>query len=162
MLYAANCIEVEMDTMFKTPSRVRRILVVEDDPDFAFLISIILRDAGYLVETAGDAEEAFAEICHGAPDLITLDLHMPRKSGAHFYIEMKSNPQYRNIPVIVVTGLRESAEADTVIRSFLAAEGRPAPEAYFDKPFNRQELVKTVRYCLRCSDKTAGTRESQQ
>ncbi len=145
MLYAANCIEVEMSAVSKTPSRVRRILVVEDDPDFAFLISIILRDAGYSVKTAGDAEEAFAEICHGAsPDLITLDLHMPRKSGAHFYVETKSNPQYRNIPVIVITGLRESTEADTVIRSFLAAEGRPAPEAYFDKPFDRHELVRAV------------------
>ena len=138
-----------MGAAHRTPSREKRILVVEDDPDFACLISIILRDAGYSVKTAGDAEEAFAEISHRIPDLITLDLHMPRKSGAHFYIEMKSDPKYRDVPVIVISGLRESREADAVIQSFLSAQGRPAPKAYFDKPFDRHELVRVVMRSLR-------------
>lgn len=126
----------------------RNILVVEDEPDFASLISVIMREAGYSVTTVSDGEEALAEVSRRVPDPITLDLAMPRKSGAHFYREMKSKQEYRGIPVIVITGLRESREADVVIRSFLEAEGTPDPDAYFDKPFNRHELVKAVEHCL--------------
>jgi len=123
------------------------ILVVEDEPDFASLISIILRNAGYSVTMVFDGEEALAEISRHVPDLITLDLQMPRKSGAHFYREIKSRQEYRNIPIIIITGLPQSPEADVVVRSFLAADGRP-PEAYFDKPFDRHKLVETVDHCL--------------
>ncbi len=137
-----------MNTDSKPASDSRRILVLEDDLDFAFLISVILHDAGYSVTVCGNTVEALAEISRRVPDLITLDLHMPCKSGAQFYVELKSNPQYRDIPIIVITGLRESLEADTVIRSFLAADGRPAPAAFFDKPFNRHELVRVVARCL--------------
>ena len=124
------------------------ILVVEDEPDFAALISVILREAGYSVTTVSDGEEALAEVSRKVPDLITLDLQIPRKSGPLFYRQMKSRQEYRSIPVIVITGVRESREADVVLRSFLEAEGKPAPDAYFDKPFDRHELVKIVEHCL--------------
>ena len=128
-----------------------RVLVVEDDPDFASLISIILRDGGYSVTTARDGEEAMDEVSRSIPDLITLDLQLPRASGAHFYCQIRSKDEYQRIPIIVITGLRASQEADFVIRSFLGGEGRAAPDAYFDKPFSRHELVRTVEYCLhRC------------
>ncbi len=129
------------------------ILVVEDEPDFASLISIILREAGYSVRTVGDGEEALAEVSRHVPNLITLDLQMPRESGAHFYRKMKSRPEYKDIPVIIITGLRQSQEADIVIRSFLEQHGK-APEAYFDKPFDRHKLVETVDHCLQ---QTSGT-----
>ncbi len=123
----------------------KRVLVVEDEADFAALMESMLRGLGYDVSVACDGVEALSQVQNSAPDVITLDIMMPRRSGALFYRQLKSQEALRNIPVIVVTGLRrEEPEWDGIIRSFLEFEHVPRPQAYLDKPVERDVLGKLI------------------
>ena len=127
----------------------RRILIVEDESDFAALLCSILVKAGYMVSTACNGEEAFAEVQRTRPDLITLDIQMPRQSGAHFYRKLKSNEQYEAIPVVVVTGLtRDDRDMEHVLHRFLETEHIPHPEAYVEKPIEESDLLEAIERAI--------------
>jgi len=124
----------------------QHILVVDDEPDFVAYLETILREDGFTVSSAFDGEEALSCVRETPPDLVTLDIQMPRKTGVLFYREMKSNVQLRAIPVIVVTGLRQLSEyAGPFVERFFEVDGLPLPEAYLDKPVDRDKLMSLVR-----------------
>jgi CheY-like chemotaxis protein len=127
----------------------QRVLVVDDEPEFAELVAQLLLAAGYEVAVAFDGEAALAQVRACAPDLITLDIRMPRKSGLLFYRQIKSREAYRHIPVIVITGLiRDDRDWENFIRSFLEVDHLPRPQAYMDKPFEEEELLEVVEKVL--------------
>lgn len=131
------------------PKTTKNVLVVEDEPDFAALIASVLRKQGYEVAIACDGEEALKEVNRSAPDLITLDIQMPRKGGLHFFREMKSHDEFRRIPVVVITGVtRGDPDMETLLQSFLEVDHVPAPEARLEKPFDNQELIDIVARAL--------------
>src|SRR5260370_32010140 len=90
--------------------RPARILVVDDQPSIAGLMSQLLTMRGYEVVTAADALQAQAEVRRQAPDLILSDVRMPGKSGYEFCRELKSDPATRLIPFVFITGLTDSAD----------------------------------------------------
>ena len=91
-----------------TGRRVPRILVVDDHPSIAGLMSQLLTLRGYEVVTAADAVEAEAEVRRQAPDLILSDVKMPGKSGYELCRELKGDPATRLIPFVLITGLTDS------------------------------------------------------
>ena len=121
----------------------RTILVVDDDPDFVAYLKTILEGAGYLVTTAFDGEEALRYVERAPPDLVTLDINMPRKSGVLFYRQMKSShdPRLRSIPVIVITGM-------PLMSDYFNDRFPAAPERVFDKPITKDSLVTAVAELL--------------
>ena len=124
----------------------KHVLVVEDEPDFAALLRSILVKAGYSVGTAHNGDVAFSQVREARPDLITLDIQMPKKSGALFYRKLKADEKFREIPVVVVTGLtRDDKDMESVIRSFLEPENVPHPEAYVEKPVDGPHLLRTIQ-----------------
>jgi CheY-like chemotaxis protein len=123
----------------------KHVLVVEDEPDFAALLRSILENAGYRVTTAFDGESAFEQLVRDKPDVITLDIHMPRKSGLFFYRKVKRNRGFRNIPAVIVTGLtQDNPEMETLIHTFLKREKLPHPEACLEKPVGERRLLETI------------------
>ncbi|MBV8817689.1 MAG: response regulator, partial [Acidobacteriaceae bacterium] len=82
---------------------VCRILIVEDDPDTRAMVSGILQREGFLVDTATDGIEGLRLIEASPPDLILLDLMMPNMDGFEFAERMRSRPDWRQIPIIVLT-----------------------------------------------------------
>ena len=70
-------------------SEKKVVLIVDDEPDFRVYLSTFLEDNGFLTVTAKDGDEALAKVQRNRPDLITLDITMPEKSGVRFYREMK-------------------------------------------------------------------------
>jgi CheY-like chemotaxis protein len=135
--------------MSSDPAKATHVLVVDDEPDFAALLRSILIKAGYTVATASHCEDAMKELNRKTPDLITLDINMPEKSGVFFYRDIKSRPEFRGIPVIVVTGLtRDDKEMENIIRSFLETQNVPHPEAYLEKPVTGSSLRKAVETAL--------------
>ena len=130
----------------------KHVLVVEDEPDFAYLLRSILMNAGYTVATAYTCEEAFSEVCKTRPDIITLDILIPRKSGVFFYRKLKAQERFRDIPVVVVTGLTRDKEMENLIRTFLEADDVPYPEAYLEKPVDGPSLLKTIEEAMSTSN----------
>ena len=95
--------------------QVPRILVVDDNPAIAALMSQLLSMRGYEVVTAADAHEAEAEVRRLAPDLVLSDVRMPGKSGYELCREFKSDPATRLIPFVLITGLVDSADRKSVV-----------------------------------------------
>ena len=130
-----------------------KALVVEDDPDYAVLLARTLEDDGFAVRIATDGEHALNAVQKERPDVITLDIQMPRKSGLLFYRQLKCNPEYRRIPVVVVTGItRGDRDTEVFIRTFLEVDHLPLPAAYLEKPAEAEDLLNTVRASLRANN----------
>lgn len=125
-------------------------LVVEDERDYAELIATVLEGDGYSVEYAVDGADALDRVRTRRPDVITLDVQMPRKSGIQFYRELKSDPAFAEIPVVVVTGItKDDRDMETFVRAFLEVEHLPMPDAYLEKPVDNQDLLRVVGDALR-------------
>lgn len=119
----------------------QHILVVEDEPSIAELISINLTHAGYTVSRALQADEALLLLRNTKPDLVILDWMMPGKSGVQFARELKSNPATQATPILMLTAKGE--EADKVLGLDAGADD------YVTKPFSPKELVARVKALLR-------------
>jgi two-component system, OmpR family, phosphate regulon response regulator PhoB len=119
----------------------QNILVVEDEPSIAELISVNLTHAGYAVSRALQADEALQLLRNTKPDLVILDWMMPGKSGVQFARELRSNPSTQAIPILMLTAKGE--EADKVLGLDAGADD------YVTKPFSPKELVARVKALLR-------------
>jgi CheY-like chemotaxis protein len=136
--------------MDKYEGHIVSALVVEDEPDYANLIARILEEDGYSVTTASDGIEALDRVRAIRPDVITLDVQMPHKGGVQFYRELKSDPEFNEIPVVVITGItRDDKDMENFVRAFLEVEHLPMPDAYLEKPVENEELLRVVRDALR-------------
>ena len=120
----------------------RRILIVDDDPDFAAAIAKILTTAQYEVEQAGSLQGGMKAIEERRPDLILLDVMMEKyDDGFNMCYDLKHDERYQDIPVIMitavteVTGLKFSPDTDG---EYLQAEG------YLRKPVNAEVLLEKV------------------
>ena len=91
-----------------------RILVVDDNPGIANLMSQLLTMRGYDVVIASDAQEAEAEVKREPPDLILSDVRMPGRSGYELCRDLKENPATRLIPFVLITGLSDSKNTEVV------------------------------------------------
>ena len=114
----------------------KKILIVDDEEDIRLYLSTLLGDQGYETVLAKDGEEAWKQVEGNSPDLITLDISMPEKSGIKFYREMKADDRWKKIPVIIVTGVSED------MRKFLSSRHQvPPPDGYVAKPINQEEIL---------------------
>ncbi len=82
----------------------KRILVVDDEADIRAYLSMALEDAGFEVDTAEDGVQALEKVKENPPDLVSLDLVMPKGSGAQFHRAMNKDEKLAKIPILVVTG----------------------------------------------------------
>ena len=118
-----------------------RILVVEDEPAIAELISINLRHAGFEVTIAGDAEQAQVAVDGILPSLVVLDWMLPGQSGHALARAWRAQPRTRELPIIMLTARAE--EADKVAGLDAGADD------YLTKPFSTNELLARIRAVLR-------------
>jgi two-component system alkaline phosphatase synthesis response regulator PhoP len=86
-----------------------KILLVDDDPDVRMAIGTVLEAEGYWLKTARDGIECLDRIREERPDLLILDLLMPRKDGFAVIRELRENPKYRDLPILILTAVREDA-----------------------------------------------------
>ena len=117
------------------------ILVVDDDPDAREFISTVLSDSEATVVEAQDGVEALDVARREKPDLVTLDITMPEKSGAEVYAEMRQDDELRDIPVCIVSGQPE-------LRKLIYQRVTPPPDGYLDKPIHEDDLLLSVKKIL--------------
>lgn len=117
------------------------VLIVEDEPSIAELISINLTHAGFTVARAFQADEAVLMMRTTSPDLIILDWMLPGKSGVQFAKELRANPLTQSLPILMLTAKGE--ETDKVLGLDAGADD------YVTKPFSPKELVARVKALLR-------------
>jgi CheY-like chemotaxis protein len=127
----------------------RRVLVVDDEADVRDYLKSALTDAGFLVETAVDGREAMEAVRRHPPDAISLDLVMPRHSGAKFYHDLQKERRYSRIPVLIVTGHAR----DDLGKADFEEMTMSGPEVYLEKPVHPDTYVAAVRRLLGMEDK---------
>ena len=115
-----------------------KILVVDDEPDFVMFISTLLEDNGAIVFAAHDGEEAIKLARREKPDLMTLDLSMPGKSGADVFEAIRADKELEVLQIFIVTG---QPELRKVIYEFDVRE----PEGYMNKPVTEDNFLKNVK-----------------
>jgi DNA-binding response OmpR family regulator len=117
------------------------ILIVDDDPDFVETVSMLLENRGYEVGKAYDAFEGEASIKKRRPDLLVLDVMMPKKSGYEFCKELKSNTWTKDIPIMLLTAVGEAVPTTT----YSHYEGMTTEaEDYVAKPVDAATLAEAV------------------
>lgn len=132
------------------------VLVVDDSPTVRKIVQITLQRENIRVVTAGDGLSALAAVSDTQPDLILLDIVLPRMDGYNICHLVRNNPEYRDLPIIMLSG------KDGI---FDKMRGRLAGSTeYITKPFDSSELVQSVRRYLDTPSarERAARRESQR
>ena len=117
------------------------VLIVDDDPDLVETVCMMLEDKGYEVGKAYDGVEGEEAIKQRRPDLLVLDVMMPRKDGYKLCAELKANSATRDIPIILLTAVGEAVTTT----SYTHAQGMSTEaEEYIPKPVDSKTLVEAV------------------
>jgi CheY-like chemotaxis protein len=123
----------------------KKILVLDDEPNVVIYLETLLRDNGYDTVSASDGSEGMEKALSERPDLITLDISMPEKSGVRFYRELKDSPDLASIPVVVVTAVTGYGGKAEDFQKFISSRKHvPPPEGFIAKPIDRDELLKEI------------------
>ena len=125
------------------------ILIVDDDQDVRMFNTEVVKQNGYDPLVAKNGEEGMNIIKETPPDLIILDVLMPKQSGIKMYRELKTDESLKNIPVIILSGIARR----TFIRSQEALtefgdENVPEPDIYLEKPVEASELADSIKKLL--------------
>jgi len=115
----------------------KKILVVDDEPDVASLLTLMLKSQGYKVITAGDGQEALEKARAEVPDLILLDIMLPRLDGYKVARMLKFDENFSHIPIIMLTAKIQEKDRKTGLEM--------GADAYITKPFDTAALLEKVK-----------------
>ncbi len=125
---------------------MKRLLIVDDEPNLLLAVAACLRGEGYEVETARSGEEALVHVARRVPDLIVSDIRMPRMDGYTLARLLRSNARTDLIPIVFLTAKDDSSDRIAGIRSGV--------DAYLTKPFEPDELVAVIGNILARVERT--------
>jgi DNA-binding response OmpR family regulator len=118
----------------------KRILIADDEPNIVMSLEFLMQTSGYEVRTVGDGEGALAALDEFRPDLVLLDVMMPRRNGFEVCQWIRANPELAHMKVVLLTA--KGRETDVEKGLGLGAD------AYVTKPFATRELVARVKAML--------------
>jgi DNA-binding response OmpR family regulator len=118
----------------------KKILIVDDETAIIKLLSVRLRAEGYAVETAVDGREALDKLISFQPDLMISDVMMPPPNGLELCRRLRSDAQFKNLPIILLSARSMPADRDEGVSS--------GADIYLTKPFQSQELLEHIQLLL--------------
>ncbi len=118
----------------------KRILIADDEPNIVVSLEFLMKREGFEVQVAVDGEAALQAIATQLPDLILLDIMLPKKDGFEVCQQIRANPQWQSVKVVMLT----AKGRDTEVSKGLAL----GADAYMTKPFSTRDLVAQVRQLL--------------
>ena len=119
---------------------MKSILVVEDEPNIVLSLQFLMKKAGFEVRVANDGEEALSLVQDRAPDLILLDVMIPKRDGFDVCQTIRANPEWQNVYIILLTA--KGREVDREKGIALGAND------YVTKPFSTRDLTEKVKQIL--------------
>ena len=128
---------------------MKKVLVVDDDVDIRKVVSKLVEKSGYEAIEAKNGVEGMGKVREHKPDLIILDMLMPKESGVRMYHELKTEESLKDIPVIVLSAIPKKSflRSQKVLDEF-ADQSVPEPEAYIEKPEEPEELIALMKKIL--------------
>jgi len=117
-----------------------RILIADDNPQGVELLEAYLSSTPYELQTAYDGEETLTRVAEWKPDLILLDVMMPKISGFEVCKRLRANPDTRGIAILMVTALDQMSDVDRAVEV--------GTDDYMSKPINKTELLLRIRSLL--------------
>lgn len=117
-----------------------RILIADDEPNMLLSLEFLMRRAGYEVSTAADGQAALDAVEASPPDLVLLDILMPKKSGLEVCQAIRANPALREVKIVLLTAMARDVDRERGLA--LGAD------EYITKPFSTRELIARVRELL--------------
>jgi len=125
----------------------KKVLIVDEDPDIRQFVLIALEEDGYEFVEAVNGQKGYEKAKSEKPDLIVMDVQMPKRDGLSALYGLRQDPETKAIPVILLTGVAEATgvrfTADT-IEEFMGER----PDAYIEKPADPEKLRQTARKLL--------------
>jgi DNA-binding response OmpR family regulator len=126
------------------------VLVVDDEPNILLSLQFLMKNAGYEVRTAKDGDEALAELERGVPDLILLDVMMPKRDGFEVCQRIRGHPQWKVVPIIMLTARGRPIEREKGLA--LGAND------YITKPFSTKAVIARVEAVLANSERDSANK----
>jgi two-component system alkaline phosphatase synthesis response regulator PhoP len=145
----------------------KQVLVVDDDQNTLKFLSAVLSDNGYDPVVACDGSEGLAKVKRATPDLIVLDVMMPKKTGFVLFKQLKDDKRYREIPILMLTGVSgvlqelEDHKEETFEKPYdslrealkekiqeMREVGRVRPEMFVDKPVDPDSFIARIRQLI--------------
>ena len=127
----------------------KKILIIDDEPDVLTFVEAALEDHGYQTLTAHNANKGLETIKRERPALICLDVLMPRESGISLFKKLRSDPELKGIPVVILSGLSLRRDLDHV--DYLELDDGTVlqePEGYIEKPVDVARLLSVIEKVL--------------
>ncbi len=125
------------------------ILVVDDEPDESSYLTTLLEDNGYSTAVASNGNKAMEILKQTKPNLITLDMSMPEKSGIKLFREIRESKDLTDIPVLIVTGVTGHGGKSEDFEKFLSSRKNMAPpDGFIPKPIDQEALLKKIAELL--------------
>ena len=123
----------------------KTVLVIDDEPDIRLFLKTLLEDAGFGVALAANGNEALDQMTKKLPDVISLDLVMPKMSGLKFYKYIQKNKERAGIPVIVVTAHAKDEFGKSDLEKIRAAQSPESTVLVVEKPIQPAAYINLVR-----------------
>jgi DNA-binding response OmpR family regulator len=130
------------------------ILIVEDEQDVATYLAMVLKTNGFTPIVAASVEQGLDEVRQKRPDLICLDIMMPKESGISMYTRLKEDSNLRTIPVIIISGAGQDGAFD--FRSYVPDTSIPEPDYYIEKPVTADQYINVINKILPADNGTSG------
>lgn len=121
----------------------KRVLIIDDEVDVVTFLAALLSDNGYEVLTTVDGREGLEIVKTMKPDLVCLDILMPKETGISLYMKIKADPDVGGVPVIIISGM--GCGGHMVGEEDIEAGDIPAPEEFIEKPVRPAQFLETVR-----------------
>jgi len=124
------------------------VLVVDDEEDVRYFLVTALEEAGFKTEVACDGQEALEKIKTNPPDVISLDLVMPRKAGANLFRSIRKDKNLKNIPVVLVTSHARDDLGKKDFDDIMSGDVVQRPEEYLEKPVSAAAYVDSIKRAM--------------
>ena len=127
----------------------KKVLVVDDDPDVRLFSVTVLEENGFTPLEATNGEEGLKAIKKEKPELVLLDVLMPRQSGIRLYRELKTDKTLKDIPIIILSGIAKKTflRSQKALTEFGGKEV-PEPKVYLEKPVEPEVLAEEIQKIL--------------